>query len=120
MYTYTDETENKMQKELDLDRKPAGKFAWFAARDARQRSLSNSSLYSDEQKIKAERAKLGLEICYSAEQIYIEYRKKFISVKINKPNVRDRKALKLLEAEYDELGYEKCKTAAGVTYRMYR
>jgi hypothetical protein len=109
-----------MNNETELIRHPAGRFAWFAARDARKRSLTNSTLYSDAQKITAERVKLGLEICYSAKDIYIEYRKKFISIKINKPTVRDRKALALLESDYDKFGYEKCKTAAGITYRLFK
>ena len=109
-----------MMQEKELDRKAAGKFAWFAAKDARQRSLSNSSFYTDAQKATAERVKFGLEFCYAAKAIHIEYRKKFISVKIDNAQVKDRKILAILETDYAKLGYEKCKTAQGVTYRIYR
>lgn len=109
-----------MMKEKELDRKAAGKFAWFAAKDARQRSLANASFYSDAEKATAERVKLGLEFCYAAKDIHIEYRKKFISVKIDKPMIKDRKILLMLESEYTVQGYEKCKTKQGVTYRIYR
>ena len=102
--------------EKETEHKSAGQFAWFAERDARLRSAVNSSLYSDKQKIRAER----VELVFSAEKIYIEYRKKFISVKVNKPDVRDRKGLALLEMTYQNEGFEKCKTSQGVTYRLFR
>lgn len=104
----------------ETEHKSAGRFAWIAARDARMRSIVNASLYTDLQKLKAERAKLVLEMFYVAKEIHIEYRKKFISVKVDGAQVRDRKGLKELEAHYAAEGYEKCKTKQGVTYRIYR
>ena len=104
----------------ETEHKSAGNFAWFAERDARMQSAVNSSLFSDSQKIRAERVRLGLEMVYSAEKIYIEFRKKFISIKVNKPNVRDRKGLALLETSYKDEGFEKCKTSQGITYRIFR
>ena len=106
--------------ETEREYRSAGKFAWFAERDARLQSAVNSSLFTDAQKLRAERVKLGLELVYSAEKVYIEFRKKFISIKVNKPNVRDRKGLALLEVSYTAEGFEKCKTAQGVTYRILR
>lgn len=104
--------------ESEKDYKPAGKWAWFAERDARMRSAVNSTTFSDAQKLKAERVKLALELVYSAEKVFIEYRKKFISVKVNKAVVRDRKGLVLLEMCYQNEGLEKIKTSQGVTYRI--
>ena len=106
--------------ETETKHKSAGQFAWFAERDARMRSAVNSSLFSDAQKLRAERVKLGLEMVYSADKVYIEFRKKFISIKVNKPNVRDRKGLALLEMCYKNEGFEKCKTSQGITYRILR
>ena len=106
--------------ESEKDYKPAGKWAWFAERDARMRSAVNSTTFSDAQKLKAERVKLALEMVYSAEKVYIEYRKKFISVKVHKAEVRDRKGLVLLEMCYKNEGLEKVKTAQGVTYRILK
>ena len=107
-------------KELEQDYKPAGQWAWFAERDARMRSAVNSTTFSDAQKLKAERVKLALEMVYSAEKVFIEYRKKFISVKVHKAQVRDRKGLVLLETCYQNEGLEKVKTAQGVTYRILK
>ena len=106
--------------ETETEHKSAGQWAWFAERDARMRSAVNSTTFSDAQKLKAERVKLALELVYSAEKVYIEYRKKFISVKVHKANVRDRKGLLLLEMCYQNEGLEKVKTSQGVTYRILK
>ena len=107
-------------RETEKEYKSAGQWAWFAERDARMRSAVNSTTFSDAQKLKAERVKLALEMVYSAEKVFIEYRKKFISVKVHKAQVRDRKALILLETHYSNEGLEKVKTAQGVTYRIIK
>jgi allophanate hydrolase subunit 1 len=106
--------------ESEKEYKSAGQWAWFAERDARMRSAVNSTTFSDAQKLKAERVKLALEMVYSAEKVYIEYRKKFISVKVHKANVRDRKGLLLLEMCYENEGLQKVKTPQGVTYRIIK
>jgi hypothetical protein len=106
--------------EKETNHNSAGRFAFFAARDASFKSAVNSSKFSDSQKISAERVKLGLEMVYSADRVYIEFRKTFISVKVEKPNVRDRKGLTMLETCYANEDFEKCKTAQGVTYRLFR
>ena len=109
-----------MSFESEKEYKPAGQWAWFAERDARMRSAVNSTTFSDAQKLKAERVKLALEMVYSAEKVFIEYRKKFISVKVHKAQVRDRKGLALLERCYQNEGLEKVKTSQGVTYRIIK
>jgi hypothetical protein len=104
----------------ETEHKSAGQWAWFAERDARMRSAVNSTTFSDAQKLKAERVKLALEMVYSAEKVYIEFRKKFISVKVHKAQVFDRKGLALLDMCYQNEGLEKVKTAQGVTYRIMK
>jgi len=104
----------------ETEHKSAGNYAWVAARDARMNSAINASLYTDQQKLKAERAKLALELCYYAKEVHIEFRKTFISVKVDGAQVKDKKGLKLLEMCYANEGYEKCITKQGVTYRIYR
>lgn len=102
----------------ELEYKGAGKFAWFAARDARMRSYENSCLFTEAEKTRAERVRMGLMLAYNAKEFHIEYRKKFISVKLDKPIVRDRKALQLLEKDYEVFGTVKRVTEQGVTYRI--
>lgn len=105
-------------KASDIDTKDAGKYAWAAARDARIRNYANSSLYTEEQKIKAERMKLVLEMLYTAKSTHINYRKTFITIKLESPVVRDRKNLKDIEATWDSEGITKCISNQGVVYRI--
>jgi hypothetical protein len=114
--TYT-KKELKM-KAKELDTQPAGYYAYAAVRDARMRNFAMSSKYNEAQKVQAERMKLGLEMVYSARGFYINYRAKFIAIKIENPQVRDRKNLKLLEQDYENAGISKEITPQGVIYRI--
>ena len=105
-------------KTQELDTKNAGFYAFAAARNARMRAAAMWSHYSAAERAAAERVKLGLELCYSAKEFYINPRAKFITIKIDKPTVRDRKNLKLLEAEYAQKGIVKISTAQGISYRI--
>jgi hypothetical protein len=103
---------------LELDRQEAP-FKWIAARDAAIKSYVASTGYTDSQKVRAERVKLGLEMVYNAKSIFITYRKKFITIKLDQAQVRDRKTLALLEKDYEKLGdITKVLTKQGVTYRI--
>jgi len=104
----------------ELDTKTAP-FAWLAARDAAIKSYAASTLYTEAQKIRAERMKLGLELVYYCKQVYITYRKKFITIKLEQACVKDRKTLTLLEQDYTVEGsITKVITEQGVTYRIAR
>ena len=107
-----------MIAERELDNKNAGKWAWFAAQDARMKSHVNSTTYSDSQKVRAERMKMCLDTVYGSQEIFIEFRKTFISVKINKPRIRDRAGLVMLETDYASEGIVKRTTTQGITYRL--
>jgi hypothetical protein len=96
-------------------------FAWVAARDAAIKSYTASTLYTEAQKVRAERMKLGLEMVYAIKQSYITYRKKFITIKLEQARVKDRKTLALLEKDYtNEGGISKIVTDQGITYRISR
>lgn len=103
---------------LETEHKAAGQYAWFAQRDARMRSAVNSSRYTEKQKIRAERMKMVLGLCLKAEDIYIEYRKKFISVKVNKPRLINRTELTLIEGDWAKENIVKVMTSQGFTYRL--
>ena len=105
-------------KTTELETKSAGYYAFAAARDARMRNIIESSHYSEKQKISADRMSLALELVYYAKAIHINYRKKFIAVKVDKAQVKDRTSLKLLEADYEALGYKKSASAQGITYHI--
>lgn len=103
-----------------LDTREATSFGakWFAARDARMRNYANSTLYSEAQKIRAERMKLVLEMLYAAKNIHINFRKSFVAIKIDAPLVKDRKNLRAIEADWESEGITKCITKQGVVYRI--
>lgn len=105
-------------KEKELDTVDAGYFAFAAARNARMRATAMWSHYTDAERVRAERMKLGLELCYSAKGFYINPRNKFIAIKIDNPVVKDRKNLNLLEKDYEAEGITKVLTKQGITYRI--
>ena len=104
----------------ELDSKPAGFYAWAAARDAAVRSYAASTKYTQAQKILAERIKLGLEMVYAAAAIHVNFREKFIAIKVDQPCVRDRINLNLLEKDYQAQGITKAESAQGIIYRIPR
>ena len=104
-------------KALDLNTTEAP-VKWWAARDAHMRSLANATHYSDDDKLRAERMKYVLELAYSAEDVYIAYGKKGISIKVNKARVKNATVLKAVEQLWDEEGVTKKVSAQGVIYRF--
>jgi hypothetical protein len=102
-----------------LDTKEASN-AFFAARDARMRNYAMSSTYTDKERLKAERVKLALECVYRVTEVHINYRQKFIAVKLCNAIVRDRASVADLEAFYAQEGIVKRTTAQGTIYRIPR
>jgi hypothetical protein len=105
-------------KAQELETKSAGYYAYAAARDASMRAIAMWSHYTDRERVRAERMKLGFEMVYNAKGIHINPRGKFIAVKVDQPQVRDRKMLALLEQDYVLEGITKVVTEQGVTYRI--
>jgi len=86
--------------------------------DARMRNLAGKSHYSYAQQTRAERMRLVLEIVYTAKDIYINYRQRFIAVKVDGARVADKTSLSELEAEWALEGITKAVTDQGVVYRI--
>ena len=106
-----------LSKELDTQASPN---RWWAARDASLKSYAQSTTYSEQQKVAAEAMRLGLDLVYANRGIHINYRQKFITVKVDGARVRDRRELALLEQDYERRGYKKAVTNQGVIYRIPR
>jgi hypothetical protein len=102
----------------ETEHKSAGKFAWFAARDASLKSAVNASRFSSLQKLKAERMKLVLEMVYATEQVSITNCKKWIRVKVHNATIKNRKQLSLLEQDWFIDGITKVHTDQGVIYHV--
>jgi len=108
MQTHTSET------------KDAGFFAYAAMRDARMRNEAMKSTYSDSERVRAERMRVGLECVYRSKEIHINYRKKFIAVKLSNAIVRDRASVADLERFYALEGISKEITPQAIIYRIPR
>ena len=108
-------------KFIETDNKDAGKYAWFAAKDAAFNSAVNSSRFTQTVKIKAERVKLVLEMLYYSNEISITYNKNSVRVKVHNGRPRDKKLI----AEWDEIWAQdgivvKKSTAQGIIYLVPR
>jgi len=92
---------------------------WWAAQDARMRNLANKSHYSEKTHIRVERMIMALGLCYNARGIHEAFGKNGISIKVDRPtSVRDRANLKLLEADWAQLGVIKKTSPQGIIYRF--
>jgi hypothetical protein len=105
-------------QEREIETKNAGYFAYAAARDAAQRSYAASTHYTEKQKVAAERMRLVLEMMYSARAFHVNYRDRFVAIKLDRPTVRDRKNLAQFETEWAAAGVVKRTTAQGIIYRI--
>jgi hypothetical protein len=105
-------------QERELDTPNAGFYAYAAARDAAQRSYAASTHYTEQQKVRAERMKLAIELMYSARAVHLNYRDRFIAIKLDRPTVRDRRNLAQMETEWAAAGVVKRTTAQGIIYRI--
>lgn len=86
--------------------------------DARTRSTIASTHYDYQEKAKADRMKLALELVYDFKSLYVTFRKKFIAIKIDSPTVKNTSGLQGLEQQWDAEGIVKVVTPQGITYRI--
>jgi hypothetical protein len=100
--------------------KEAGFYAYAAMRDARMRNEAMKSHYSAAERLRAERMRLGLECVYRVTEVHINYRQKFIAVKLTNALVRDRASVADLEAVYALEGISKEITPQAIIYRIPR
>ncbi len=95
----------------------AAPCAWWAAQDARMRSIANKSQWPQAVHLTVDKMKVALGELY-AGKIYEAYNKKRVSIKIDRPVVKDRQWLRLLEAEWALKGVTKTVTPQGILYRV--
>jgi allophanate hydrolase subunit 1 len=99
----------------ELDTKEATN-KWWAFQDARMRNIANASHYSEQDRVRAERMKLVLELVYSATNIHINFRKTKIAIKVTSGRVKDKINLRALEADWAAAGVHKSVTSQGIIY----
>ena len=101
----------------ELDTKEAGQFARAAVLDAQRRNTNNKSLYTQEQIRKALSVRDLLDSAFSYNSLYINYRKKFIAVKVEGARSRDTMSKKIIEL-FEQLGYSVVATQQGIIVRL--
>ncbi len=91
--------------------------AWWAAQDARMKSIANKSKWPESVHLQVDKMVVALS-CLYAGKIYEAYNPKRVSIKIDKPVVKDRQWLKLMEEEWELRGITKTITTKGILYRV--
>ena len=90
---------------------------WWAARDASMRNTVNKTNWGPSVQLKVEQIKMVLDYLYGG-RIYEAYGKKQVSIKIDKPHVKDSAELARMEAYWGSEGITKTETAQGILYKI--
>ena len=101
----------------ELDTKQAGRFALAAVLDAQRRNTNNKSRYTQEQIRKALSVRDLLDSAFSYNSLYINYRQKFIAVKVEGARARDSMSKRVIEL-FEQLGYSVVSTQQGIIVRL--
>lgn len=67
---------------------PAATSKWFATQHAAQLDSENASLYSPKKKAKGEELLAHVRSVFKESRVYLNYRKKFIAVKVERASNR--------------------------------
>jgi len=103
----------------ELDTKDAGSYAYAAARDAQRQNSNNKSTYSQDQIRKALTVRDLLDSAYTYNNLYINYRKKFIAVKAEGARARDAMAKEVVQL-FESNGYLVAQTPQGLIVRIVK
>lgn len=101
----------------ELDTQEAGQFAFAAVLDAQRRNTNNKSLYTPAQIRRALSVRDLLDSAFSYTSLYINYRKKFIAVKVEGARSRDSMSKKII-ALFEQQGYGVVSTQQGIIVRL--
>lgn len=94
---------------------------WLCVEDAKKRNAVNEALYSESERQLAEIFANQARNAYIRSRVYLNYREKFIAVKIDKPSVSDKisVAVDALNRDAEALGYTIVKTKSNIVYRLF-
>ena len=102
----------------EQDNKPAF-VPFIAAMDAQYRNQQNVGYWTSQQISTAEKFKLFLESVYTCNDVYINYRKKFIAIKVDNPVSQSEFRELLLNDIIEEKGFSKIVTTQGFILRLF-
>mgnify|MGYP001263830451 FL=1 len=95
---------------------------WLCAEDAEKRNKQNIESYSQEQVYKAETFRDMVVRAYFRSRIYLNFRERFIAIKVEAPNIRDKiskEAREVIEFA-DENDIKIIKRRASLIFRLYQ
>ena len=94
---------------------------WICVEDAKKRNTQNESLYSESEKQLADIFAQQARNAYIRSRVYLNYREKFIAVKIDKPSVSDKISVvaDALHKDAEALGYKIIKTKTNIVFRLF-
>jgi len=103
----------------ELDNKPAGRYAWAAARDAERYSDECRMLYTGRQRSQVETFLSLVQLAYTRVRAEPTYRKSFAVIKIENGVVRDRRLAREIDEICEERGYQKVRTGQALSFRVF-
>ena len=103
----------------ELETKDAGNYAYAAARDAQRRNTNNKSSYTQDEIRRALTVRDLLDSAFSYSNLYINYRKTFISVKAEGARARDRMAREVVTL-FESNGYAVAQSPQGLIVRIVK
>lgn len=103
----------------DLDTKDAGRYKWAAAADADRRNAKNKRLYSQDQIRKALMVQDLIDTAFKYDNLYINYRQKFIAIKAEAARAKDALAQTVIKC-FEANGYGVVRTAQGIIVQIDR
>jgi hypothetical protein len=109
-----------IEKELNTAEQATGYGAHLAKQHAAQLNKINEKLYSPAQKKEGYRVAKRLIDAYGFDQSYINYRQKFIAVKLSRPVTKNWNLARDLDRQFDSKGYVKANTEQGMIIRIPR
>jgi len=104
------------ERELNAQAAPA---PWAAARDAQQRNAFYRATYTPKQRAKAQSLFDLLDNVYTYDKMYMNFRKKFIAIKIEEGHVKDKEA-RDFDLYIESEGIRKVRTDQGIIFRITR
>lgn len=96
----------------------AGQFSKGAAINAIYRDRENKIRFSAREQARAETVKDLVAIVYPGSTCYVNYRQKFISIKIEKPNKPNSRSAVQLDEVMSDYQAVKVVTPQGIVYRI--
>jgi hypothetical protein len=92
----------------------------FAAADARRRNALYEGQYTDKQRAFAEAFRAQVANAYVRSRVYLNYRERFMAIKVERPSVRDRisSAVAQVEEFCAKHGITAHRTASAVVFRI--